>query len=308
MKRSEVAFRLAHHFPGCFRFLLTLSLEGYLPLCVYSNWVSETIEKALWDGGYACPARQWVGRIVRLRNGMRIEVDPRDYIGHKIITNGCFEPETFEFIQRFLQPGMIFLDIGANVGQYTLLGSQRVGPGGKVHAFEPHPILWSVLSRNIGLNRCANVVCDSLAVAEREGVQPLFHGPPDRAGETALVPCEGQTEFTQVRTVTVDSYLRSHMIAQVDLIKIDVEGAELRVLEGATNLLTRGAGLTLILEFNDGAAHRFGHSVGDVASFLRARGFALYRLQTGELRPYMPLEREPVYFNVVASRTARLCL
>jgi FkbM family methyltransferase len=307
MKRSEVAFRLAHHFPACFRTLLTLSLEGYLPLGIYNNWVSEAIEKTLWEGGYACPACPWIGRTVRLRNGMRIEVDPRDYIGRKIIAEGCFEPETFEFIQSYIQPGMIFLDIGANVGQYTLLGSQLVGPGGKVYAFEPHPILSSVLSRNVGLNECSNVLCEKLAVAEREGVQTLFHSPPNRFGETALVPYAEQTESTPVRTVSVDAYVRSNMIEQVDLIKIDVEGAELHVLEGATDLLTGSAGLTLILEFNDGAARRFGHWLADLASFLRARGFALYRLGADGLRPYIPLEREPVFFNIVASRDAELC-
>jgi FkbM family methyltransferase len=239
---------------------------------------------------------------------MRIEVDPRDYsVGRKVIANGCVEPETYEFIERYLQPGMTFLDIGANVGQYTLLGSQLVGLGGKVYAFEPHPIVWSVLSRNVGLNRCSNVRCERLAVAEREGVQTLFHSPPNTVGETALVPCEEQTESTPVRTISVDSYVRSNMIEQVDLIKIDVEGAELRVLEGATDLLTGSAGLTLVLEFNEGAARRFGHCLADLASFLRARGFALYRLETGGLRPYIPSEREPVFFNVVASRDGKLC-
>src|SRR5205823_143519 len=107
---------------------------------------------------YAWPVgRPWIGQVARLANGMDIEIDALDTIGKHILKTGCYEHDTFHFLCRILRPGMVFLDIGANIGQYTLLASQRVGPVGDVHAFEPHPTLFDVLVRNVDRNRCRNV-------------------------------------------------------------------------------------------------------------------------------------------------------
>ena len=108
MKRSDIILYLAKHFPAPFRSLLTLSLKGYLPIRIYDHWISARMEPNLW------PANSWVGRTVRLVNGMSIEVDPRDYVGRSIMDNGCFESETVRVIQDLLKPGMIFFDVGAN--------------------------------------------------------------------------------------------------------------------------------------------------------------------------------------------------
>jgi hypothetical protein len=99
----------------------------------------------------------WRGRVGRLVNGMPIEVDPRDLIGAEILRSWMWESETVRFVWGWLRAGQTVLDVGAHVGQYTLLASGIVGPAGRVIAFEPHPVLSRVLRRNVARAGCRNV-------------------------------------------------------------------------------------------------------------------------------------------------------
>src|SRR5262245_6597666 len=106
----------------------------------------------------------WHGRLAWLRNGLPIEVDARDRVGREIIGQGCWEWETYHFVEGWLRPGMTVVDVGANIGQYSLLASARVGAAGTVHAFEPHPGVYEVLRRNLQRAGCTNVSAHQLAV------------------------------------------------------------------------------------------------------------------------------------------------
>jgi FkbM family methyltransferase len=300
VKRSEIILHLAKRFPAPFRALLTLSLKGYLPISLYDHWISAILEKDLW------PPTSWIGRTVHLVNGMHIEVDPRDYVGRSIMDNGCFETETVHFVQRFLKPGMVFLDIGANIGQYSLLASELVGSEGTVHSFEPYPLMYAVLRRNVERNHCVNVHCNCVALDEQEGSQQLFLSGSKGFGSTSFVPAEHYSGLQiGVRTMSVDRYAQVHGLDRVDLIKIDVEGAEMSVLKGAHFLLDKHPDVALVLEFNDTAAHRFGYSSAQLADYLRARGFKLFRLQESGISPYKNDDGKLIYYNVVASRTRK---
>ena len=233
---------------------------------------------------------------------MAIEVDPGDMIGVEITRQGCWEWETFSFLQQWLGPGQTVIDAGANIGQYAMLASERVGPGGRVHCFEPHPGVYQVLMRNLERAGCANVVARALALADAPGSRDLFLRPVGNVGSTSFRPSDDGDPGLRIRvkTTTLDAYVESQRIRRLDLLKIDVEGAELEVLDGAARTLTANPDIVLVVEFLRDNTRRFGHTVEDLAASLRARGFQLFSITPHGLFPYTPVGKLAV--NVVAVR------
>lgn len=246
--------------------------------------------------------QHWNGEVGRLVNGMPIEVDRRDMIGWHILRWGVWEPETTSFFLSWLRPGMTFVDAGAHVGHYTLLASDLVAAGGRVIAFEPHPVLGQVLRRNVERAGCANVTVSSLALGRADGPGDLVLHPRDNFGASSL-RADSQTGHlprAPVRVSTLDDFLERAGLPTVDVVKLDVEGAELDVIEGAHRTLTANPGIVLVVEFLRENARRFGRDVEDLEARLRELGFLLLTLT-----PYGPRRYERVgelAANVIAVR------
>jgi FkbM family methyltransferase len=147
---------------------------------------------------------------------------------------GTYEETIQAAVSQAVRPGGVFFDVGANVGYYTLLASVLVGPSGRVVAFEPDPRNVSRLREHVRLNGADNVTIVDVAVADASGSE-RFAG--DRGGlGGALAESGGE----RVRTVTLDDAVAGGLPAP-GYVKIDVEGAEFRVLSGARRLLERPA-------------------------------------------------------------------
>jgi FkbM family methyltransferase len=279
-----------------------------LPLRIYTHWTTKEIEKELWPAERPLAELPWVGRTARLPNGMRIEVDPREHIGRRLIAGEWYEPDTVSYVKSHLRPGMTFFDIGAHIGQYSLLASQLVGPHGKVHSFEPCPTLFPVLKRNTELNHCSNVICNEVALAEADGVHQLYLSDFKNFGTSSFAPSGRNYSGVSVRvtTVSLDEYVGRNSVQAIDLIKLDVEGMELQVLAGARATLARFPKLALIVEFNEQRAVQFEHSVADLAEFLHARGFHLYLISKNPLVPYTAWNPSWSFVNVLATRNQHL--
>ena len=242
------------------------------------------------------------GRIVRLGNGLPIEVNTRDLVGGFIARHGWWEPETVAFMQRWLRPGMTVIDAGAHVGQYALLASGCVGPEGRVHAFEPHPRLHAILCRNLARVGCTNVAAQPLALGRRCEERPFFLARTDNLGASSLRPdpLVPDSSAVRVQVTSLDAYLAAHAVPHVDLLKINVEGAERDVLAGAAATLAANPDIVLVVEFLRENAERWGHTIEALETDLRAYGFRLFALSGLGLAPYTPVGRLAV--NVVAAR------
>ena len=243
----------------------------------------------------------WRGQVGRLVNGMPIEVDPRDLIGSEILRSWMWESETVRFVWGWLRAGMTVLDVGAHVGQYTLLASGLVGPAGRVIAFEPHPVLGRVLRRNASRAGCQNVTVLPVALGRAPGPGTLVLHPSDNFGGSSLRPDEASAHHARatVEVTTLDEAL-DRLGGPVHLAKIDVEGAELDVIDGALGTLAANPGIVLIVEFLRDNPLRFGHTVEDLEARLRELGFQLFTLTPDGLRRYEPVGE--LAANVVAVR------
>ena len=176
-------------------------------------------------------------------------------------TNGIFEREIQGWFK--IPEGGVFLDVGANIGRYTITLAKKVGPGGRVIAFEPCSNSYSALRKNIDLNNLGNVITLPLALWNEEGYHHMYVKA--NAGSNSLVEDNGAIGKEKVRTITLDGLLKELIFTRIDLIKIDVEGAEREVLEGMKKTLQHFKP-SLIIEVRD-------DNVSWVENFLNLLGY-----------------------------------
>jgi FkbM family methyltransferase len=177
------------------------------------------------------------------------------------VLGGSYEPHTVSVLGGYLRPGDTMLDLGAHAGYFTLLGAKLVGPGGRVWAFEPSPRNCRYLRHHVAINRCSNVFVEEVAVSNRQGSAGFAAGSGSGTGRLR----EGGP--LTVPTVTLDAFCSARSLVP-SLIKIDVEGEEVRVLEGAARVIAEHGPIILLSTHGD-EIH-----AGCVA-LLEASGYAL---------------------------------
>jgi FkbM family methyltransferase len=196
------------------------------------------------------------------------------------LRGGSFERAEARFLEQFLRPGMTVLDIGAHHGFYTLLASLRVGPEGRVIAFEPSPRERTRLGRHLRFNKCKNVQVEPMALGNVSGKSDFFvvEGYSDYCNSLRPPAIEEQTRTIRVDVTSLDEYLSRSRIVEVDFIKLDVEGAELDVLRGARSLLEGGQRRpVLLVEVFDIRTKPWGYPARDVVDFLHRSGYEWFR-------------------------------
>jgi FkbM family methyltransferase len=197
-------------------------------------------------------------KFLRLGNPflIKISVPKYDYKGYCPINRNDLINMTIredEIIEHFCpKEGDIVVDVGAHYGRYTIISSKRVGINGKVIAIEAHPGNFDILNRNIQLNRLTNVVPLNYAVYSQRRKIKLYL-PDEELGYTIyntimVNRANPGDNFVEVNADTLDNILQLNRIKQVNWVKIDVEGAELEVIKGATNVLSNSKDISLLLE------------------------------------------------------------
>lgn len=221
-----------------------------------------------------------------------------------IWVTGCFEPNEMAFLRSVLKPGMTFVDVGANVGLYTILASRLTGSSGRVVAFEPSPRERASLQRHIERNSLGNVIVRPEAVSDEAGTATLHLTDPYWGGQNTIgAPIyEGVDVVSSVGvpTARLDDVLNEIGLDTIDCLKIDVEGAEAMVLRGAARTLT-GSRPIVLIELLDASLSKQGSSAAEVIGLLQSYGYELrqYSAVTGLLEA-VPTGADPQSANVVA--------
>ncbi|MGC2673608.1 MAG: FkbM family methyltransferase [Candidatus Acidiferrum sp.] len=213
-------------------------------------------------------------------------------LDHELMYNG-FEETEVRFVQRLLRPGMTVLDIGAHHGLYTLLASKRVGRSGKVIAFEPSPRECQRLARHVRVNRCRNVEIESCALGKDCGEAEFFVVNDFRDWGNSLRPpaVPEPTRRVCVPLRRLDDLLAVRGIEQVDFIKLDAEGGELAVLQGARRLLQTEPRPAMLAEVEDTRTRPWGYPAREIMQLLARWNYRWFALsEIGTLYPASPDE------------------
>ena len=202
-------------------------------------------------------------------NDLRLRIDQWDSLD---LLKQTFEPSEVKLVKQLVKPGQTVLDVGANIGYYTLLFSRLVQTSGQVVAFEPDPQNAAILHRNLDENGCGNVSLHQVAVG-------------DRAATTRLFRCDGNggmhrlydsiccsEKYVEVSTVVLDSVLAA--TPRIDFIKMDIEGYEYFALQGMRSILTKHAP-TLMTEFSPFALAETGVTATAMIQFFADQGYTI---------------------------------
>jgi FkbM family methyltransferase len=240
--------------------------------------------------------RSWLKRFIfirrpvllRLRDFMMyVRLDDWD-VGARIAVKRTYERHVTESMRPLLKPGMVMIDIGANIGYYSLLAASRVGATGKVTAFEPSMENCALLQKSVKANGFDNVVIHSMAVTDLEGTVGFSMG--DSNG--SIDRKNPDSRPIQVRAVRLDGFLKDE--PRIDLIKMDIEGAEGFALAGMRHLLARYRPI-LFTEFCPSALQAISEIMPeDYLSDLRELGYELHIVHRGRARNGGPQSNEEI--------------
>ncbi len=207
--------------------------------------------------------------------------------GSLLFYQGYSEPETEKLVLRFLKPGMTFVDVGAHIGKYTLLGARAVRRDGEVHAFEPNPRIFDLLKRNVASNGLDNVLVRECAVSDRDGTgefevcaESTFSA---LKRKTVRLPGREVAKAIRVKSIRLDTYFAQKR-KKANLVKVDVEGAELMVFLGSASLLKLPVeeAPVWIFEYEPENYASFGYTPEELFALLARNGYRIWCCRDGE--------------------------
>ncbi len=207
----------------------------------------------------------------------------KDSILSKIIYDG-FEQEEFSFVKNILKEGDIFIDVGANIGLFSLIASKYVGKSGKIIAFEPAPVIYQRMLENCTVNQIENIDARNIGLSNEQG-QLIFHVSENGHDAWNSFAPSADTKLQKqisVAVSTLDYELKDIDKAKVKLVKIDVEGWEKFVLAGGQQFF-RDFSPIVMLEFTDENTINAGYSARDLYDIMVSYGYEWYALKKGIL-------------------------
>ena len=189
--------------------------------------------------------------IVDTKFSQRFTVSLCDYIQQRLFYFGVWEKNLTNYISENLSTGDIFVDVGANIGYYSLMASRLVGNNGFVHAIEASPSIYTALCNNITLNQCSNIISHNMAASDEKGTIDIYKGRKENIGQTT-VRIENSSKYnfekeSSVSADTLDNIIGLENLLNARIIKVDVEGAEWQVLQGIKGLFKKFSETTEII-------------------------------------------------------------
>ncbi len=222
-----------------------------------------------------------------------------DSVLSRLIFEGGFEKDELEFITNFLKKGDHFIDIGTNIGLFSIIAAHVVGPTGKVTGFEPSPKTFSRLVENLALTPYKNYEVRNIGISDTKGYLNL-NLCEDGFDAWDSFADSSSTNAVKVPVSTLDDELAGTDMNKIALVKIDVEGWEKFVLLGAQQFLTNYSP-TLLIEFTEQNAQAAGYDIGEIYDIMVKWGYQWYEIHNGVLLP-SPKKKSYPYSNLIAKK------
>lgn len=201
------------------------------------------------------------------RDSITLDLDLEDWIQQQIYFLGDYEKPEIDFLYKTLRKGDVFVDIGANIGLFSLNASVILGETGKIYAFEAYPSNYDVLRSHVRLNGFHNITAENVAISDRKSIIEMKYNANDRNIGMASAYLKDFTSSIAVNALSLDEYTAEKNITRIDLIKMDIEGGEFKALQGMENVL-RMWSPKLLIEINSEAMQSADYSESDILKFL----------------------------------------
>jgi FkbM family methyltransferase len=208
----------------------------------------------------------------RLHNNFYMLLNPTEHIQQQLFWYGCYEKELGDLLKKMLRSNDVFIDIGANIGYFSLL-SANVSPSVKVISFEPGKDLFQKMKENFSINDSKNIVAINAAVGEINEERELFLSDANNLGMSSFHQPENYSgRKEKVVVITIDDWYKTSGLGKIDLIKLDIEGSELAALKGMSAVLEKQKP-ALIVEINPEILSLFDLKPLDIYNYLNQFNF-----------------------------------
>lgn len=209
-----------------------------------------------------------------ISSGLLMELGIIDVVQRTLLTEGKWDVDVEKLLRHYLKEGGVFLDIGANIGYFSLLASSLVGSSGKVIAIEPSLRALEIFTRNLRLNNYSNITLFSIGAGDISELKSLYLTTPNNIGASTLRKIEHPVGKENIPVMRVGDLLETYNISP-KVVKIDVEGAEFSVLKGMENILKEHHPV-VICELVEEYLQGFGVCMKDVLEWMEALGYRGY--------------------------------
>ena len=283
-------------------FLYNFKIFAYL-LDIRKNYIDNRIrienEKRdiLWESKFKDGNTSF---IMQLQDNISINLYKNSLLS-KLIFEGNFELNEIAFLKKILKKDDYFIDIGANIGLFSIYASGIIGENGKIITFEPSPATFSRLKENIELNKFKNVEIRNIGISDKKGELTLNISESGHDAWDTFAPNINKKMFNKSTTVpvhTLDDELMEIDKEKIALVKIDVEGWEKFVLNGAKEFLTKFEPV-LMVEFTESNTEAAGYNVLEIYDIMHSLGYQWYKYVNGSLIPEKRNKRY-IYDNLIA--------
>ncbi|MGD0279294.1 MAG: FkbM family methyltransferase [Smithella sp.] len=237
---------------------------------------------------------------------LKMRLDRAAYMGGTIYWMGSHHRRELAYLSSICRPDMTFVDVGANMGEFTLFMAKRLSKG-SVIAFEPTKRMFEILQQNVKLNEFNNVKLFNIALGDRESKMPIYTSSENiehevwNEGLFRLFPNENvNVLLEEIMVVPFDKIAKENNIQNVNIIKIDVEGAELYVLKGLEQVLKLFKP-KLLIEISREAFANAGYTVTDISNYIKDYGYTTYGFNANNKLYQIDIEEESnksTWFNV----------
>ena len=242
------------------------------------------------------------------RGGLRWRLGSQCQVQRRLRYHGEFDRNDLRELRARLPENPVFLDIGACFGYYALKIRQLCGPEAQVHAFEPFPVNHALLEEQRRLNGMADIRIHQIALSNEEG-SVAFETPPASNGGVGHIAGAGaaRANVVNVQCTTLDQFVARENLTRIDGIKLDVEGAELRVIEGGAESIRKFHPI-ILMELNPPCLERLGTSAAELLKRLQELGYSFFRATRSEFQPFSGLNPGESYTNIfcIPNRSERI--
>ncbi|MEQ7127290.1 FkbM family methyltransferase [Actinopolymorpha sp. B11F2] len=219
------------------------------------------------------------------RWGTELLVNPYYLLDASVIAFGAFEPDLHQYLERHVRSGMICFDVGANIGVVSVHLGRLVGQSGRVHAFEPVPAILERLDQHVERNGMTQVVnVHPIALSNQTGTASFAVADSDASNQAqgSLVTRNNPslTRLLDVTTVTLDEFVEQQKVDRIDLMKIDIQGSEIFLLEGGKRTFSE-LGPDLLMEVSPEDLVNIGKSSQDLLEMVESYGYFVFELAHG---------------------------
>lgn len=212
-----------------------------------------------------------------------------EYIGARLFVIRQFERNEAAFFKHIVHPGDVVLDIGANIGLHSMIFAKGVGPSGTVICCEPVRRNALMIRLNAELNDLHNIRVFETAVFDRDDSSMEAISADGDSAFGYFKPTPENTTNGGISTTTVDTLISRHQLPRIDVVKMDIEGGEMRALSGARRLVRDVQPRCFVVEVCDDHLARFGDNHGDIMRFFADAGYRAFRIEKNGLAPFAAL-------------------